>query len=405
MATGIGSRIRQAWNIFINNDPLKLNSWGHYGINSSIRPDRARTGMTADRSIIGSIYTQLSIDAAAVGIKHVRLDENDQYLEEMDSSLTECLTVNPNLDQGPTQFRQDLAMTIYEKGVAAVVPIETSSDPNRNGTYDIYQLRVGTIQQWFPEHVTVSIYNQVSGQREDITLRKDTIGIIENPLYTVMNEPNSTLMRLIRKLQLLDVVDEQSSSGKLDIIIQLPYVIKSEARRAQAETRRKDIEMQLKGSQYGIAYTDGTERITQLNRPAENNLLSQVEYLTNKLYAELGMTPEIFAGTASEQTMLNYFNRMVEPLLSAITEEFNRKFLTKTARTQKQAIRFYRDPFKLIPINNIAEIADKFTRNEILSSNEIRSIISYPPSKDPKAGELRNSNISAPKEENPQNET
>jgi len=326
-------------------------------------------------------------------MRHVRLDDEKRYKEDIDSGLNNCLTVEANIDQAARAFRQDIALTLFDRGVAALVPVDTTISPETSGGYDILTLRVGEITQWFPQHVRISVYNEESAQREEITLHKTAVAIVENPLYSVMNEPNSTLQRLLQKLNLLDVVDEQSASGKLDIIIQLPYVIKSEARREQAEQRRKDIEFQLKGSQYGIAYTDGTEKITQLNRPAENNMMAQIEYLTQMLYGQLGLTEEVMNGTADEKAMLNYWNRTIEPVLSAITEAMIRTFLTKTARTQKQTVAFFRDPFRLVPIENIAEIADKFTRNEIMTSNEMRQVVGMAPHPDPKADKLMNSNM------------
>lgn len=399
MAT-IGSRLKHAWNAFIDEDKEhRIHAYEEYGSSYGYRPDRVRMITTNERSIVTSIYTRLSIDVASVGIRHVRLDEEDRFIDVIDSGLNNCLTVEANIDQAARAFRQDIAATLFDKGVAAIVPVDTTVNPALSGGFDIKTLRVGDIVQWYPKHVKINLYNEATARREEIVLEKKFVAIVENPLYSIMNEPNSTLQRLIRKLSLLDIVDEQSSSGKLDLIIQLPYVIKSEARRQQAEQRRKDIEFQLKGSQYGIAYTDGTERITQLNRPAENNLLKQVEYLTALLYGQLGLTQEIMNGTADEKTMLNYNNRTIEPVLDAIVEAMRRAFLTKTARSQRQTINYFRDPFKLVPVNDIAEIADKFTRNEILSSNEIRSVIGFQPSKDPKADKLQNSNMPAPSEE------
>lgn len=397
MASTIRDRFRKAWSIFVNNPEVNT-PWGFHG--TSYRPDRPRFGGIPDRQFMDTINNQLAIDVATVDMKHILVDENDQFIGDVDSSINERLMVDPNLDQGPTQFRQDLALTLFEKGVAAIVPVELSDNPIETGSHEIYELRIGEILDWYPTSVRVSVYDQKRGDRYDIVVDKSIVGIVTNPHYKIMNEPNSTLQRLLRKLKLLDALDERFNSGKLDIIIQLPYVIRTEAQKREAEIRRRQIEEQLQDARYGIAYTDGTEHITQLNRPAENNLLSQVEYLTDRLYSELGLTPEIFKGVADEQTMLNYFNRMIEPVLSAITEEMNRKFLTKTARTQGQRISFIRNPFKLIPINNIAEIADKFTRNEVLTSNEVRGIIGFRPSDDPKADELRNANIAAPKEEN-----
>jgi hypothetical protein len=335
----------------------------------------------------------LSIDVASVDMRHVRLDEENRYKEDIDSGLNNCLTVEANIDQAARAFRQDIAMTLFDKGVAALVPVDTSISPRTSGGFDILTMRVGEIVTWYPQHVRISLYNEATGEREEITLNKTAVAIVENPLYSVMNEPLSTLQRLLHKLNLLDAIDEQSASGKLDLIIQLPYVIKSEARRQQAEQRRQDIEFQLKGSQYGIAYTDGTEKITQLNRPAENNLMSQIEYLTAMLYGQLGLTEEVMNGTADEKAMLNYWNRTIEPILTAIVEAMRRTFLTKTARTQKQSVLFFRDPFRLVPIENIAEIADKFTRNEIMTSNEMRQVVGMAPHPDPKADQLLNSNM------------
>lgn len=396
MAT-IGERLKRIFTVFDTQpepDDIFANptvySSGSY---SNFRPDRVRTHYTNERSIVTSIYTRIAIDIASVQIRHVRLDDQDRYLEDVNSGLNNCLTLEANLDQAARAFRQDIAWTLCNKGVAAIVPVDTSMNPMDTASYDILTMRVGEVTGWYPRHVKVSLYNEAKGAREEITLPKRMVAIVENPLYSVMNEPSSTLQRLIRKLSLLDSVDEQSASGKLDLIIQLPYVIKSDARRQQAEKRREDIEFQLKGSKYGIAYTDGTEKITQLNRPAENNLMGQVEYLTTMLYGELGITAEVMNGTAGEAAMLNYWNRTIEPMTDAVVEAMERTFLTKTARTQKQAIKYFRDPFKLIPIANIAEIADKFTRNEILSSNEIRQIIGFKPSNDPKAEKLINSNM------------
>lgn len=386
-------KLRHAWNAFLNQAPSDPIRSAGYGISYGGRPDRMRLNTSNERSIISSIYTRLGIDVASTEVRHVRLDENDRFLEEIDSGLNNCLTVEANLDQAATAFRQDIAMTLFDNGVACIVPVDTSLNPATSTGFDIKTLRVGTIVEWYPKHVRVSLYNEKTGRREELVLEKTFVAIIENPLYAVMNEPNSTLQRLIRKVNILDAIDEQSGSGKLDIIIQLPYVIKSESRKQQAEQRRQDIEFQLKGSKYGIAYTDGTEKITQLNRPAENNLLGQIEFLTKMLYSQLGLTEQVMDGTADEKAMLNYHNRTVAPLLTAIVEGMRRSFLTKTARSQKQSIVFFRDPFKLVPINDIAEIADKFTRNEILSSNEVRGIIGFRPSKDAKADQLVNSNM------------
>lgn len=389
------ARLKHAWNAFVDERvDDRMRAWsGDFGTSYSSRPDRVRLHVSNERSIISSILTRISIDVASIEIRHVRLDEQKRYLEDVESGLNECLTVEANLDQAARHLRQDIAMTLFDYGTAAIVPVDTTLDPNVSGGFDIKTLRVGKIVAWYPKHVRVELYNEVRGERQEVTLEKKFVAIVENPLYAVMNEPNSTLQRLIRKLNLLDSVDEAASSGKLDLIIQLPYVIKSEQRRQQAEQRRKDIEFQLKGSTYGIAYTDGTEKITQLNRPAENNLLKQVEYLMGMLYGQLGLTAEIMNGTADEATMLNYNNRTLEPIVAAIVEAMRRSFLTKTARSQKQSIMYFRDPFKLVPITDIAEIADKFTRNEIMAANEIRQAIGMKPSKDPKADELRNSNM------------
>jgi len=392
MDTPFGERIKHAWNAFTRQDEPEL-TYYHGEANYGARPDRVRLSVTNERSIIASIYTRLGIDVAAVAIKHVRLDENDRFLEEVKSGLNNCLTIEANLDQAARSFRQDLAMTLLDEGVVAIVPVDTTLNPNISGGYDINTMRVGRILTWFPQHVRIRLYNQRTGKHEEVTLSKKVVAIIENPLYSVMNEPNSTLQRLTRKLNMLDAVDEASSSGKLDLIIQLPYVIKTEARREQAEKRRNSIEEQLKEGKYGIAYTDGTERVTQLNRPAENQLLAQVEYLTKMLYGQLGLTEEIFTGNADEATMLSYYNRTVEPLLAAITEGMKRTFLTKTARSQNQSIVYFREPFKLVSVSDLAEIADKFTRNEILTSNEVRAVIGFKPVKDPKADELRNKNL------------
>lgn len=389
----ITDRIKHAWNAFLNQDPdQRIHSYSS-GVSYGPRPDRLRFTIPNERSIISSIYTRLSVDIAGIDIRHVRLDDNDRYLEDILSGLNNCLTLEANIDQAARAFKQDIAMTILDKGVAAIVPVDTTINPSSSGSFEIKTMRVGEVVSWMPKHVSVMVYNEAVGKREEITLEKKFVAIVENPLYSVMNEPNSTLQRLIRKLNLLDAVDEQSSSGKLDLIIQLPYVIKSEARRQQAEQRRKDIEFQLKGSQYGIAYTDGTERVTQLNRPSENNLMSQIEYLVGMLYGQLGLTEGVMNGTADEKAMLNYNNRTVEPIVEAIVQAMRRTFLTNTARSQKQSILYFRNPFKLVPINDIAEIADKFTRNEILASNEIRQIIGWKPSKDPKADLLVNSNM------------
>jgi hypothetical protein len=389
-----GTALKHAWNVFANQEIRnKSQPYGQYGAGYGARPDRVRFRVPNERSMISSIYTRLSIDVASVDMRHVRLDEEKRYIEDIDSGLNNCLTVEANLDQAARAFRQDIALTLFDRGVAALVPVDTSINPMETGGFDILTLRVGEIITWYPKHVRINLYNEATGLREEITLNKSAVAIVENPLYSVMNEPNSTLQRLLHKLNLLDAIDEQSASGKLDLIIQLPYVIKSEARRQQAEQRRADIEFQLKGSQYGIAYTDGTEKITQLNRPAENNLMAQIEYLTAMLYGQLGLTEEVMNGTADEKAMLNYWNRTIEPILTAIVESMRRSFLTKTARTQKQSVFFFRDPFRLVPIENIAEIADKFTRNEILTSNEMRQVVGMKPHSDPKADQLVNSNM------------
>lgn len=391
--------LSHAWNAFINGTDLNrgFDSGGTYGS----RPDRVRLNISNERSIISSIYTRIGIDVASVELRHVRVDADRRYVEDINSGLNNCLTVEANVDQAARAFRQDIVMTMLDRGVLAIVPVDTTVNPSVSTGFDIKTMRVGHITQWFPQHVRVDVYNEATGRREEVTLEKRFVAVVENPLYAVMNEPNSTLQRLIRKLNLLDGSDEQIASGKLDLIIQLPYVVKSEARRQQAEQRRKDIEFQLKGSTYGIAYTDGTEKITQLNRPAENNLLKQVELLIEMLYAQLGLTKEVMNGTADEKAMLNYNNRTVEPILAAIAEAMRRCFLSKTARSQGQTVMYFRDPFKLVPVENIAEIADKFTRNEIASANDIRTVIGWKPSKDPKADELRNSNMPQQTEASP----
>lgn len=392
-----GSRIKHAWNAFFSRDPTEAYVQNYdVGIGSYYKPDRIRLSRGNERSIVTSIFNRISIDVAAIDIKHVKLDDEERYKEEIKSKLDNCLTLEANIDQTNRSFIQDICMSMFDEGVVAVVPIETTANPNKTEGYDIYEMRTGKIIQWYPEHVKVNIYNERTGKREDILCAKKTVAIIENPFYSVINEPNSTMQRLMRKLMLLDVVDEQTGSGKLDLIIQLPYVIKSEQRRAQAEQRRKDIEMQLASSKYGIAYTDGTEHITQLNRAVENNLLKQIEYLTSMLYSQLGLTTSIMDGTADEKTMANYYERTIEPILAAITLEMKRKFLSKTARSQNQSIEFFKDPFKLVPVSQMAEIVDKFTRNEIMSSNEVRTSLGMKPSEDPSADELRNKNLSKP---------
>lgn len=393
----ISTRIKTAWNAFVSNETPAFGYSVAAGPSSSSRPHQPRLRYSSDRSIVSSVYMRIAIDVAAVGIKHIKLDENNSFSDELDSGLNSCLTLEPNMDQAPRAFRQDICSTLFDQGVAVIVPVDRSDTPNPDTNRDeILSLRVGHVVQWHPKHVKVSLYNEAKGYREEITLEKRLVAIVENPLYAVMNEPNSTLQRLIRKLNLLDQVDEQAGSGKLDMIIQLPYVIKSEARRLQAEQRRTDIEMQLKGSQYGIAYTDGTEKITQLNRPVENNLLKTVEYLTNLLYSQLGITAEVMNGTADEATMLNYFARTIEPILDAIVEAMQRSFLGANGTYDKERVKYFRDPFKLVPISQIADIADKFTRNEIFTSNEIRGIMGFAPSKDPKANQLINSNMPQP---------
>ena len=395
MEITIGSRIKHAWNAFLNRDPTNNSTYSYY-MGSSTRPDRTRLSGGNERSIITSIYNRISIDVASIDIKHCRLDEDGRFDDIINSKLNECLTLEANIDQTARAFFQDAAMSLLNEGCIALVPVDTNIDPNDTSSFDILTLRTGKIVGWYPDRVRVNVYNDRTGKREDIIISKSAVSIIQNPFYDVMNEPNSTLQRLKRKLNLLDVVDEQTSSGKLDLIIQLPYIIKSEARRNQANERRAEIERQLAGSKYGIAYTDGTEKITQLNRPVENNLLKQIEYLTSMLYSQLGITASVMDGTADEKTMLSYKTRTIEPIIAAIVDEMKRKFLTKTARTQRQTIMYFKDPFKLVPVNDIAEIADKFTRNEILTSNEVRQIVGRRPSKDPKADQLVNSNISQP---------
>ena len=389
---GIRDRLQHAWNAFVYNDNNYVDPQNLGGL-STFKPDRVHFSRGVERSIVTSVYNRLALDVSSIAIKHVRLDENGRFKEEVDSGLQNCLNVEANIDQTGRAFLQDVVMSMLDEGCVAIVPVDTTIDPAKSGSYEINTMRTGKILEWYPAHVRVRVYNDRKGIHEEVVLPKSAVAIIENPLYAVINEPNSTMQRLIRKLNLLDVVDEQTSSGKLDLIIQLPYVIKSEARRKQAEERRKDIEMQLSGSKYGIAYTDGTERITQLNRPAENNLMKQVEYLTSMLYSQLGLTQSIMDGSADDKTMLNYYNRTVEPILAAITDEIKRKFLTKTARSQRQTIMYFRDPFKLTPVLDLAEIADKFTRNEIMTSNEIRQIVGMKPADDPSADELRNKNL------------
>lgn len=392
MEINIGSRVKRAWNAFLNRDPPSDKNYSYYG-GYSYRPFYDRKGRAIDKTIITAILSRIAVDASSITIQHVKLDENGRYDETINSDLNACFNLSANIDQTGRAFIQDIVLSMLEEGVVAVVPVDTDLNPMTTDSYKIYSMRVGTIMEWFPNHVRVRLYNDRTGEKEEITLPKRMVAIVTNPFYAVMNEPNGTMQRLIRKLNLLDAVDEQSSSGKLDLIIQLPYVIKNDLRRQQAEERRKQIEDQLTGSKYGIAYTDGTERITQLNRSLDNNLLAQVEYLTNMAYSQLTITQEIMNGTADETAMINYYSRTIEPIVSAIVDEFKRKFLTKTARSQNQSIVFFRDPFKLVPIGTVADMADKFTRNEIMSSNEFRQVIGLKPSKDPAADELRNKNL------------
>lgn len=392
MEINIGSRLKHAWNAFLNRDPPGSR---YYGGGYSYRPDRMRFSRGSERTIINAIYNRIALDAASITINHVKLDVNNRFDSIIDSGLNYCLNTEANADQTGRGLIQDIVMTFLEDGVAAVVPEKTNFDPRYSNSYEIYSMRVGVPVEWYPNHVRVRLFNELTGQKEEITFPKKMVALIENPFYAVMNAPNSTMQQLVRKLALLDVVDEQAGSGKLDMIIQLPYVIKSQARRDQAEQRRAEIEKQLSGSKYGIAYTDGTERIVQLNRSLENNILKSIEYLTNMVYSQLGVTQEILNGTADEKTMNNYMNRIIEPVISAIADEFKRKFLTKTARTQGQSIMFFRDPFRLAPVSMIAEMADKFTRNEIMTPNEIRQVIGMKPSKDPKSDQLVNRNIAS----------
>lgn len=396
MSLNLSTRLAHAWNAFTSRDPTQYIITGP---GYSSRPDRPRLSRGNEKSIATSIFNRIALDVSSVSIKHCRLDKNGRYVEDIDSGLNNCLNLEANKDQTGRAFIQDVVLSMLDEGCVALVPVETTIDPKSSNSYQIDSMRTGKITEWYPDMVRVRLYNDRTGEKEEILLPKNQVAIIENPLYAVVNEYNSTMQRLIRKLSLLDVTDEQTASGKLDLIIQLPYVIKTETRREQAERRRKDIIDQLAGSQYGIAYTDGTEKITQLNRSLENNLLKQVEYLTNMVYSQLGITQSVLDGTADEKTMLNYMNRTVEPIISAIVDELKRKFLTKTARSQLQSIVYFRDPFRLVPVNDIAEIADKFTRNEIMTSNEIRQIVGMQPSKDPKADELVNSNISQAKQD------
>ena len=396
MEMSLGARLKHAWNVFTANETVGAR-WD-IGPSYFYRPDRPIFSRGNERSIITSVYNRIALDVAAITIQHVRLDDEGRFTSVMNTSLNDCLSLEANLDQTGRAFIQDIVQSMLDEGCVAIVPVDTDIDPDE-GSYKIETMRTGKILEWYPQHVKVRVYNEQTGKKEDVLVPKRTVAIVENPFYAVMNEPNSTMQRLIRKLNILDAIDEQSGSGKLNLIIQLPYVIKTEARRQQAEKRRKDIEEQLSGSKYGVAYTDGTEHVVQLNRPVDNNIMSQIEYLTSMLYSQLGLTQTIMDGSADDKTMLNYLTRTVEPILSAIVDEMKRKFLTKTARSQKQSILFFRDPFKLVPVSEIAEIADKMTRNEIMTSNEIRQKIGMTPSKDPNADKLRNSNLSAPKEE------
>ena len=404
MELTLTSRLRKAWNAFTNNrDPTNVPfHYQNMGMGYVYRPDRVRFSRGNERSIVTSVYNRIAMDVAAITIKHCRLDENGRYKEDIKSGLNECLTVEANIDQSGRSFVQDIVMSMFDEGAVAIVPVDTSFDPTKSNSYDILTMRTGKILEWYPTHVKVQVYNDRTGKKEDIVLPKRSVAIVENPFYAVINEPNSTMQRLVRKLNILDAIDEQSGSGKLDLIIQLPYVIKSEARQQQAEKRRRDIEDQLKGP-YGIAYTDGTEKITQLNRPVENNLMKQIEYLTNQLYSQMGMTPSVLDGTADEKAMLNYNNRTIEPIVSAIVDAMKRSFLSKTARTQGQTIKFFSDPFRLMTVSEVAESADSLARNEIMSSNEFRQVIGLKPSDDPKADELRNSNLNHPESDNPVN--
>ena len=397
MAESIFTRVKRGWNAFMNKDPTTRRNMFDYG--TGLRPDRMRFTRGNERSIVTAVFNRIAIDVAQIDIRHCKLDENERFLEVIKSDMNNCFELEANIDQTGRAFIQDVVLSMFDEGCIAIVPVDTSDNPNETGSYDIQTMRTGRIIEWFPQRVKVRVYNERTGKKEEIFINKRACAIVENPLYAVMNEPNSTLQRLIRKLNLLDVIDEKNSSGKLDMIIQLPYIIKTEARRAQAEQRRNDIEKQLSSTKYGIAYTDGTEKIVQLNRPIENNLMSQIEFLTSMLYSQLGISKEILDGTASEQQLLNYTNRSIEPVISAIVDEMKRKFLTKTARTQHQSIEYFKDPFKLVPVSQIAEIADKMTRNEIMTSNEIRQIIGMKPSLDPEADELRNKNLNKSNEQ------
>ena len=397
---GLKNRLQHAWNAFANKDPTYSSGYGGY----LYRPDRPRFSRGNERSIVTAVLNKISMDCAAINVEHVRLDDNNRFVEVLNTGLNKCLTLEANLDQTGRAFIQDVVMSLMDEGCIAIVPVETTLNPNISGGFDITNMRVGKVLEWYPDKVSIRVYNEKTGQKQDIVMPKNTVGIVENPLYAVMNESNSTMQRLIRKLNILDAIDEQSGSGKLDLIIQLPYLVRSQQRKQQAEERRKAIEDQLSNSKYGVAYTDGTEHVTQLNRSVENNLMSQIEYLTSMLYSQLGITQSVMDGTADDKTMLNYYNRTIEPILSAIVDEMKRKFLTKTARSQKQSIVFFRDPFRLVPVADLAEIADKMTRNEIMSSNEIRQIVGMKPSDDPKADELRNKNLSEPMSEETNND-
>ena len=404
MELTLSSRLKNAWNAFTNNrDPTHIPHYRDIGGGYVYRPDRIKFTRGNERTIATSVYNRIAMDVAAIAFKHCRIDKNGRYIEDIRSGLSDCLSVEANIDQTGRAFIQDVVMSMFDEGAVAIVPVDTSFDPTKSTSYDILSMRTGKILEWYPAHVKVRVYNDRTGRKEDIVLPKRSVAIVENPLYAVINEPNSTMQRLVRKLNILDAIDEQSGSGKLDLIIQLPYVIKTEARKDQAEKRRKDIEEQLKGP-YGIAYTDGTERITQLNRPIENNLMKQIEYLTNQLYSQIGMTASVLDGTADEKAMLNYNNRTIEPIASAIVGAMNRSFLSKTARTQGQKIMFFRDPFKLMTVREVAESADSLGRNEIVTSNEFRQILGFKPSDDPKADELRNSNMPHPEEQMPMEE-
>ena len=397
---GLKNRLQHAWNAFANKDPTYSSGYGGY----LYRPDRPRFSRGNERSIVTAVLNKISMDCAAINVEHVRLDDNNRFVEVLNTGLNKCLTLEANIDQTGRAFIQDVVMSLMDEGCIAIVPVETTLNPNISGGFDITNMRVGKVLEWYPDKVSIRVYNEKTGQKQDIVMPKNTVSIVENPLYAVMNEPNSTMQRLIRKLNILDAIDEQSGSGKLDLIIQLPYLVRSNQRKQQAEERRKAIEDQLSNSKYGVAYTDGTEHVTQLNRSVENNLMSQIEYLTSMLYSQLGITQSVMDGTADDKTMLNYYNRTIEPILSAIVDEMKRKFLTKTARSQKQSIVFFRDPFRLVPVSDLAEIADKMTRNEIMSSNEIRQIVGMKPSDDPKADELRNKNLSEPMNEETNND-